>query len=413
MKDALCTLHKEAARDLMRRIGVVMKSFRLTEEEMAYLADRYPTPFMVVSLDRVEQNYRYLCERLPRVKIFYAIKANSEPAILQRMAALGSNFDVASIGEIRLLASLGVPGSRMIYANPVKPAWDIAEAAKIGVNKFTFDDESEIAKIATAAPGAQVLVRVQVENDFAVVNLNEKFGVVPDMALSLLHKASEAGLAPAGMCFHVGSQSLKSDAYGRALKLCRRLFDEAESQGMKLKVLDIGGGLPIPEIGQREPDLAAMTADIRQHLDRLFPDVEIWSEPGRYMCGTAVNLVTRVIGTKKRNGQPWYVLDDGMYGSYNGLVFDHWTYKLEFCRHGEEVPSVFVGPSCDSIDVVARDYPAPLLEVGDLVLSPEMGAYSSSAATGFNGFQPAKTIVYEDNINNAVDTSCQSVKLIV
>lgn len=390
-----------------------MKSFRLTEEEMAYLADRYPTPFMVVSLDRVEQNYRYLCESLPRVKIFYAIKANSEPAILQRMAALGSNFDVASIGEIRLLASLGVSGSRMIYANPVKPTWDIAEAAKIGVNKFTFDDESEIAKIATAAPGVQVLVRVQVENDSAVVNLNEKFGVVPDMALSLLHRAKDAGLVPAGICFHVGSQSLKSDAYGRALKLCRRLFDEAESQGMKLKVLDIGGGLPIPEIGQAEPDLDAMTADIRQHLDRLFPDVEIWSEPGRYMCGTAVNLVTRVIGTKKRNGQPWYVLDDGMYGSYNGLVFDHWTYKLEFFRQGERVPSVFVGPSCDSIDVVARDYPAPLLEVGDLVLSPEMGAYSSSAATGFNGFQPAKTVVYEDNINNVVDISCQNVKLIV
>ena len=123
-----------------------MKSFRLTEEEMEYLADRYPTPFMVVSLDRVEKNYRYLCEKLPRVKVFYAIKANSEPAILQRMAALGSNFDVASIGEIRLLASLGVLGSRMIYANPVKPAWDIAEAAKLGVDRFTFDDESEIEK---------------------------------------------------------------------------------------------------------------------------------------------------------------------------------------------------------------------------------------------------------------------------
>lgn len=375
-----------------------MKSFRLTEEEMAYLADRYPTPFMVVSLDRVEQNYRYLCEKLPRVKIFYAIKANSEPAILKRMAALGSNFDVASIGEIRLLASLGVSGSRMIYANPVKPAWDIAEAAKIGVDKFTFDDESEIEKLAAGALGTRVLVRVQVENEAAAVNLNEKFGVVPDMALSLLHKARLAGLIPAGICFHVGSQSLSSDAYGRALRLCRRLFDEAERQGMKLTILDIGGGLPIPEAGQKEPDLAAMTGDIRTHLDALFPDVEIYSEPGRYMCGTAVNLVTRVIGTKRRYSQPWYVLDDGLYGSYNGIVFDHWTYKLEFCRQGACEPSVFVGPSCDSIDVVARDYPAPSLQVGDLVLSPEMGAYSSSAATGFNGFQPAKTIVYEDNI---------------
>ncbi len=375
-----------------------MKSFRLTEEEMNYLADRYPTPFMVVSLDKVEENYRYLRQQLPRVKIFYAIKANSEPAILQRMSALGSNFDVASVGEIRLLRSLGVAGSRMIYANPVKSAGDILEAVKSGVERFTFDDESEIPKLATSAPGAQVLIRVQVENQAAVVNLNEKFGVVPELALPLLHKAKEVGLVPAGICFHVGSQSLTADAYGRALKTCRKLFDEAADQGMELKVLDIGGGLPIPEIGQDAPDVAAMTETIREKLDELFPDTEIWSEPGRYMCGTAVNLVSTVIGTKLRNGQPWYVLDDGLYGSYNGIVFDHWTYKLEFARRGELVPSVFVGPSCDSIDVVARDYPAPALQVGDKVLSPEMGSYCSSAATGFNGFQPAKTIVYEENV---------------
>ena len=213
---------------------------------------------MVVSLDRVEKNYRYLCEKLPRVKVFYAIKANSEPAILQRMAALGSNFGVASIGEIRLLASLGVPGSRMIYANPVKPAWDIAEAAKLGVDRFTFDDESEIEKMAAGAPGAQVLVRVQVENDSAVVNLNEKFGVVPDKAVSLLHKAKEAGLVPAGICFHVGSQSLKSEAYGRALTLCRRLFDEAEQQGMKLEMYLQYANTDINKLRETYKDTAAI-----------------------------------------------------------------------------------------------------------------------------------------------------------
>ena len=116
------------------------------------------------------------------------------------------------------------------------------------------------------------------------------------------------------------------------------------------------------------------------------------------MCGTAVNLVTCVIGTKLRGGQPWYVLDDGLYGSYNGLVFDHWTYKLEFFREGARTPAVFVGPSCDSIDVVARDLPSPSLQVGDQVLAPGGGSYCASGATSFDGFQPAKTIVYEDNI---------------
>lgn len=375
-----------------------MNSFRLTEEEVNYLAEKYPTPFMVVSLDKVEKNYHYLRHRLPRVKVFYAIKANPEPAVLTRLAGLGSNFDVASEGEIRLLSSLGIPGSRMIYANPVKPPDSIRLAAQAGVDKFTFDDESEIPKLAENAHGARVLIRVQVENKSAVVNLNEKFGVVPELALPLLHKAKAAGLVPAGICFHVGSQSLKADAYGRALRMCRRLFDQAACGGLDLKILDIGGGLPIPEIGQPEPDLDAMTGSIRAGLDELFPDVEIWSEPGRYMCGTAVNLVASVIGTKLRGGQPWYVLDDGLYGSYNGLVFDHWTYKLEFFREGARTPSVFVGPSCDSIDVVARDLPAPALQVGDKVLTPEAGSYCASAATSFNGFQPAKTIVYEDNV---------------
>lgn len=375
-----------------------MESFRLTEEEINYLADRYPTPFMVVSLDRVEANYRYLRQQLPMVKVFYAIKANPEPAVLRHLASLGSNFDVASEGEIRLLTSLGVEGSRMIYANPVKPEASILEAARAGVDKFTFDDESEIPKLAENAPGARVLVRVQVENEAAVVNLNEKFGVRPELALPLLHKARLAGLVPAGICFHVGSQSLGAEAYGKALKLCRGLFDQAKLEGLDLQVLDIGGGLPIPAVGHEDMDLGAMTGQIRSALEELFPDVEIWSEPGRYMCGTAVNLVSSVIGTKLRNGQPWYVLDDGLYGSFNGIVFDHWTYKLEFQRQGELIPSVFVGPSCDSIDVVARDYPAPRLQVGDKVLTPEVGSYCSAAATSFNGFQPAKTLVYEQHI---------------
>ena len=133
----------------------------------------------------------------------------------------------------------------------------------------------------------------------------------------------------------------------------------------------------------------------------LFPDTEIWSEPGRFMCGTAVNLVTSVIGTKMRNGQPWYVLDDGLYGSFNGLMFDHWNFKMKMPADKAQekaVPSTFVGPSCDSIDVVARDLPAPKLEIGDRIMVPNIGAYSTSAATSFNGFPPADTNVYEDNI---------------
>lgn len=377
------------------------RNFHLTEDEKNFLADRFETPFMVISLNKVQENYLYLKKQLPRVKVFYAMKANSTPEVLLQLANLGSNFDVASPGEMRALNALGISGSRMVYANPVKTLSGIKLANDLGVDKFTFDDESEIHKLASYAPGAKVLVRVRVENKDAVVNLNEKFGAAPMQALQLLQLAKDEGLTPAGICFHVGSQSLGADAYITALEMCRELFDKAEIQGMHLTTLDIGGGLPVPNEKVETVDVESMTDTLREKIDELFPDTEIWSEPGRFMCGTAVNLVTSVIGTKMRNGQPWYVLDDGLYGSFNGLMFDHWNFKMEMpAEKAQEkaVPSTFVGPSCDSIDVVARDLPAPKLEIGDRITVPNIGAYSTSAATSFNGFPPADTIVYEDNI---------------
>ena len=377
------------------------RNFHLTEDEKNFLADRFETPFMVISLNKVQENYLYLKKQLPRVKVFYAMKANSTPEVLLQLANLGSNFDVASPGEMRALNALGISGSRMVYANPVKTLSGIKLAHDLGVDKFTFDDESEIHKLASYAPGAKVLVRVRVENKDAVVNLNEKFGAAPMQALQLLQLAKDNGLIPAGICFHVGSQSLSADAYITALEMCRELFDKAEIQGMHLTALDIGGGLSVPNEEVEAVDVDSMTDILREKLDELFPDTEIWSEPGRFMCGTAVNLVTSVIGTKMRNGQPWYVLDDGLYGSFNGLMFDHWNFKMKMPADKAQekaVPSTFVGPSCDSIDVVARDLPAPKLEIGDRIMVPNIGAYSTSAATSFNGFPPADTIVYEDNI---------------
>lgn len=377
------------------------RNFHLTEDEKNFLADRFETPFMVISLNKVQENYLYLKKQLPRVKVFYAMKANSTPEVLLHLANLGSNFDVASPGEMRALNALGISGSRMVYANPVKTLSGIKLAHDLGVDKFTFDDESEIHKLASYAPGAKVLVRVRVENKDAVVNLNEKFGAAPMQALQLLQLAKDNGLIPAGICFHVGSQSLSADAYITALEMCRELFDKAEIQGMHLTALDIGGGLPVPNEKVEAVDVDSMTDILREKLDELFPDTEIWSEPGRFMCGTAVNLVTSVIGTKMRNGQPWYVLDDGLYGSFNGLMFDHWNFKMKMPADKAQekaVPSTFVGPSCDSIDVVARDLPVPKLEIGDRIMVPNIGAYSTSAATSFNGFPPADTIVYEDNI---------------
>ena len=143
-------------------------------------------------------------------------------------------------------------------------------------------------------------------------------------------------------------------------------------------------------------DLAAMMASINKQIDRLFPDTAVWTEPGRYMCGTAVNLVASVIGTKFRGEKPWYILDESIYGAFSGIIYDHWQYPLHCFGKGKKRPSYFGGPSCDGIDVLYRDFEAPALKIGDKVLVTEIGAYSTVSATHFNGFELAPTIIWEE-----------------
>lgn len=373
-----------------------MRSFLLSENEMNELCRRQATPFLVLSTDKAAENYAFLRRHLPRAGIYYAIKANPHPSVLKRLASMGSHFDVASAGEMEMLHEAGVDGSRMIYANPVHDERGLKAAAHLGVKRFTFDDVSEIAKIAKYVPDADVLVRVQVHNSKALVDLNTKFGVPLAEALPLLKQADAAGLHAMGICFHVGSQSLSTAAYEEALLLVHHLFTEAEASGLHLTDLDIGGGFPIPSAEGLPVDLAAMLEAINRQIDRLFPQTQVWCEPGRFICGTAMNLVTSVIGTKMRGEKPWYILDEGIYGVFSGILFDHWAYPLHCFGSGKKIPSTFAGPSCDGIDVLYRDFPAPKLAIGDKVLVGDIGAYTTVSATHFNGFEPAAVLIWEE-----------------
>ena len=386
-----------------------MESFRLTEKEMQALCQKYPTPFVVISLEQVAENYEMLRRNMPRVRVFYAMKANPSPRIIKTLAARGASFDTASAGEIEQLSRLGVTGDRMVYANPVKTAAGLAASAQFGVRRFTFDDISEVPKMAAAAPGAYVLARIRLQNARALVDLNAKFGCEAEQAVPLLKAARNAGLQPAGIAFHVGSQSLSAKAYTEALQVSRRLFDEARAQGMELTTLDIGGGFPIPRAGGRTVDAAAMMQTVERQIERLFPETDIWAEPGRFLCGTAVNLVTSVIGEKKRGGQIWYALDEGLYGTFSGVIFDHWSFEFESFKPGRRRRVTFVGPSCDSIDFVRRDVLMPRLAIGDHLLVPDCGAYTSASATTFNGFPLAPVFYWEDEQATQKEMSYKAV----
>ncbi len=371
------------------------KYFRLNKEETEALAQEYGTPLLVLSLEQIEKNYRLLRTHLPRVKVFYAIKANPHRRILELMRDLGSNFDVASDGEIMELSSLGVDGSRMIYANPMKTVNGLRACRNAGVGKMTFDSAGEIDKMARECPGATVLLRIRIDNSSAHVDLNKKFGAAREQALELLLKARDAGLDAAGIAFHVGSQTTSADPYLYALDIAREIFEEAAAAGMQLRIMDIGGGFPIPEPKVRF-NLQEMLNQINARLDEDFPGVEIWAEPGRFICGTAVNLITSVIGVTERGGQPWYFLDEGLYGTFSGVLFDQWDFKLISFKEGEQVAATFAGPSCDSLDIMFRGKMTVRQEEGNLILVPICGAYTSASATTFNGFSKANFVVWED-----------------
>ena len=370
--------------------------FQISQQAAESLAKKYGTPLLVLSLEEVKRNYNILKKYLPRVKVFYAIKANPNPAILTTMINLGSCFDVASAGEIRTLHNMGVDGRKMIYATPVKLAVGLNACNECGVTRMTFDSASEITKISKQCPGATVLLRLRIDNSSAHVDLNKKFGAAQEDALSLMLQAKEAGLDMAGIAFHVGSQTVSAEPYLKALDIVRELYLKAEALGMKLRILDIGGGFPIPE-SKVNFNLPEMLSQINARLDEDFADVELWAEPGRYICGTAVNLLTSVVGVTERGGQPWYFLDEGLYGTFSGVIFDQWDFKLISFKDGKKkVAATFAGPSCDSLDIMFRGRMTVPLAMGDLLLVPACGAYTSASATTFNGFDKAKVVIWEE-----------------
>lgn len=372
------------------------KIFQIDKNDVEKLAAEYGSPLLVLSLEQIEKNYELLKKHMPRVAVHYAIKANPHPEILRVMKEMGSCFDVASDGEIRTLYDMGVEGERLIYANPVKTGVGLKACNECGVHKMTFDSASEIAKLQAACPGTTVLLRLRIDNSSAHVDLNKKFGAARENALDLMLKAKEAGLDMAGIAFHVGSQTVSAEPYLHALDIARELFEEAKNAGLELRILDIGGGFPIPE-PKVKFNLPEMLQQINARLDEDFPNIEIWSEPGRYICGTAVNLITSVIGVTERGGQSWYFLDEGLYGTFSGVIFDQWDFKLISFKEGaERVAATFAGPSCDSLDIMFRGRMTAPLEVGDLLLVPSCGAYTSASATTFNGFGRARFVIWED-----------------
>ena len=223
-----------------------MNPFDLPLARLEELVAEHGTPISVVSRSQIMDNYRRLDACLPAVTLFYAVKANPHPGILEILAGIGAGFDVASRGEIAAALAAGADAREdLIFADTVKDPKHIAHATTVGLDDFTFDNPSEITQIARHAPGANVHVRIRVSNEGSVAHLSEKFGAPPADAVPLLCAARDQGLTPRGVSFHVGSQCLEVGRYLEALDLVRDIFDQAHRKGIELEMVDIGGGFPV------------------------------------------------------------------------------------------------------------------------------------------------------------------------
>jgi ornithine decarboxylase len=375
---------------------------KMTKQTLQRLARKHGTPLFIVDHNAIRKNYRQFKKHLPRVQAYYAVKANPDPAIVKTLYEMGSSFDVASMPEFQIVHEniRSMPAKqrqdwiwdKIIYANPIKASETLLELDPYKP-LVTYDNLEEIRKIRKYAPHAGLALRLKVPNTGAMVELSSKFGSPPGEAVSLIQAAHDAGLVVEGLSFHVGSQCTNFENYVQALNLAASIFAEAEGRGFKLKLLDIGGGFPAP-YDQNVRPFRLLARRLNAELDRLFPkDIEILAEPGRFMVATAGTLVAKIIGKAVRDGKLCYYIDDGVYHTFSGIIFDHCKYRIQAFKSGAaEICSVF-GPTCDALDTISMSEELPdSLELDDLVFSENIGAYSHASATYFNGFPPAKVV---------------------
>ena len=355
--------------------------------------------FYVCHLGKIIEQYNKWCELLPRIKPYYAVKCNPNPAIIQLFKNFDVGFDCASQDEIRMVLDKDVNPENIIFANPCKASGQIKFARSEDIDLVTFDDIHELLKIKLYHPEARLIIRIVTDDSKSECAFSCKFGVSLPQVQQVLSTARSMSLNVVGVSFHVGSNCKDAPTYYKSIRDAREVFDIAEKLGFTFDTLDIGGGFPGYE-KEGQVTFEDIVTEVNRGLDEFFPseDLKIIAEPGRYFVCSSHTLVTNIIGKKEniKDGtkQIIYYLNDGVYGSFNCIFFDHATPKIHPYneRDGKLYVSKVFGPTCDSIDVVSNECLLPDLAIGEWVYVENFGAYTSAAASTFNGFQQTKCV---------------------
>jgi ornithine decarboxylase len=359
-------------------------------------------PCLVVDLDVVRDNFVAFAKVLPDTKVYYAVKANPAPEILKMLVALGSCFDVASIGETEAVLAAGATPDRISYGNTVKKESEIAAAARLGITLFAVDCEAEVEKVARAAPGSRVFCRIHCDGTGAEWPLSRKFGCEPAYAPDVLEHAHRLGLSAHGISFHVGSQQHNVEAWDRALASTAGVFRTCAERGINLSMVNLGGGFPAKYV-RKTPRLEsygkAIFRALRKHFGNNIPNTIV--EPGRGLVGNAGLIEAEVVLIAKRSPEDdvrWVYLDIGKFHGLAETIGEAIRYPIRTAKDKDEMaPCIVAGPTCDSVDVLYEKNPYPLpvsLAIGDKVLLEAAGAYTTSySSVGFNGYPPLQQYV--------------------
>jgi ornithine decarboxylase len=372
------------------------------KEELLKLVEQHGSPLCILDHNKIRENYRTFKKHLPRVQCYYAVKANSTQQIIETLFKEGSSFDVASYNEFMQVykyiknfeskVKKYFVWDKIIFSNTIK---DRTTLAKIKQYKplVTYDNSAELKKIKEHCETAGLVLRLKVPDTGSQVEMSSKFGAEPADAQNLIQEAFDLGLAVEGISFHVGSQCTNFDNFTEALAITSVIFNDARKKGFNVNLVDIGGGFPVPYDPQ-VPEFAKLADILNSEFKRLFPDdIEILAEPGRFIVATAATLISEIIGKARREGKVFYHINDGVYHTFSGVVYDHWIPNFSAFKEGEHEVCAVVGPTCDSFDKItlSADLPANL-EIGDFLYTENIGAYGTASSTKFNGFDGAKII---------------------
>jgi ornithine decarboxylase len=356
--------------------------------KLEFEKDEGDAPILHMNLDRVMERVNLWRSLIPAIPIFYAVKCNPDPVLIKTLALLDCNFDCATPNEIELVRSASKT-AKLIYSHPCKPVSHLIQAAALGVDLTVFDNLSELEKIKQHTPSMRLLIRIAPIDDHCNSSpMSIKFGTPLPKVKGLLEAAKSMNLNVVGVHFHVGSGCTDPKNYRDALLKTKEVFEIGATTGFDFKLLDIGGGFPGDDTGVRFRDIAN---EINPLLPQLFKGVELMAEPGRFIAKQSCDLVTKVISKcELPSGKMRYHLNDGVYGSFNCIFFDHYQAKnfkiLKDSAVTETKDCCMFGPTCDGIDQIVDSLKIPELNVGDAILWYDMGAYTSTAATKFNGF---------------------------